>query len=104
MPFDDGLGSWICLHVLRTGRFVIQFERVINTDDEVHIGDTLVWGYERGGMYVSCLHLRVLRERRFVIGCVHACWTTSEEVRRGWTTNGKVRRGWTMSGKVHGNI
>ena len=37
--------------------------------------------YERGGLYVPCLHLRLLWAGRF-IASVHACWTTSEAVRR----------------------
>jgi len=54
---------------------------VIDAGGEVRICCTLVWGYERGGSYVSCSHLRLLWVGRFIVG-VHACWTTSEEVRR----------------------
>jgi len=86
------------------GKFVIELELVINTSREVRISCTLVWGYERGGLYVLCSHLRVLRAQRFVIGCVHACWTTSGEVRRGWTTSGEVCRGSTMNRQVRGSI
>jgi len=74
------------------------------TSGEVPIGDNLVWGYERRGSYVSCSHLRVLRMGRFVIECVHACSTTSEEIRICWTTIGQVRRGWTTSEKVRRSI
>jgi len=42
MPSYDGLRSSICSNVLQVGRFLIEFERVINTDGEVHIGGTLV--------------------------------------------------------------
>jgi len=66
---------------------------VINTDGEVRIGCTLVWGYERRDLYVPCSHLRVLRVGKFVIGCVHTCWTTIGEVRRGWITSGEVHGG-----------
>jgi len=60
---------------------------MINTNEEVCIGDTLVWGYERGGSYIPCSQLSVLQAGRFVIGCVHTCWTTSEEIRKGWTVS-----------------
>ena len=39
---------------------------MINTDREVCIGCILVWGYERGGSYVQCSHLRVLRVGKFI--------------------------------------
>jgi len=39
---------------------MISGECVINMNGEVHINDFLVWGYERGGSYVSCSHLRVV--------------------------------------------
>jgi len=48
---------------------------------EFRIFYTFVWGYERGGSYVLCSHLRLLWARRFIVG-VHACWTTSGQVRR----------------------
>jgi len=65
---------------------------VINTDEKVHIGGTLVRGYEWKSSYIPCSHLRVLRAGRFVTECVHACWTTSGEIRRSWTTSREVRR------------
>jgi len=33
---------------------------MINMDKEIRIGCTLVWGYEWGGSYVLCSHLRML--------------------------------------------
>ena len=51
-----------CLHVLRTGRFVIELERVINIDGEVHIGCTLVWRYKRG-VRMFCAHTLGCYER-----------------------------------------
>jgi len=33
---------------------------VIDAGGEVRTCCTLVWGYERGGSYVSCSHLRLL--------------------------------------------
>ena len=33
---------------------------VIDAGGEVRICGTLVWGYERGGSYVPCSHLRLL--------------------------------------------
>jgi len=33
---------------------------VIDAGGEVRIFCTLVWGYERGGSYVPCSHLRLL--------------------------------------------
>jgi len=44
---------------------------MINADGEVRIGCTLLWGYERGCLFVSCSHLS---------WNVHACWPTSREV------------------------
>jgi len=32
-------------------------KRVINMSGVVHINDALMWGYERGGSYVSCSNL-----------------------------------------------
>jgi len=33
---------------------------MIDAGREVRICCTLVWGYERGGLYVPCSHLRLL--------------------------------------------
>ena len=38
-------------------------ECVINMSEEVQINDTLVEGYDRGGSYVLCSHLRVATSR-----------------------------------------
>jgi len=57
-------------------------ERVINMSGEVHINDTLVWGYEWGGLYVPCSHLRVATSGKVCSWMDHVCWTTSGEVRR----------------------
>jgi len=54
---------------------------VIDAGREVRIGCTLVWGYERVGLYVPSSHLRLLWAGRFIVG-VHACWTTGGQVRR----------------------
>jgi len=54
---------------------------VIDAGGEVRIGCTLVWGYERVSSYVPSSHLRLLWAGRFIVG-VHACWTTSGQVRR----------------------
>jgi len=53
----------------------------MDTYGEVCIICILVWGYERGGSYVLCSHSRLLWAGMFIVG-VHACWTTSGEVRR----------------------
>ena len=64
---------------------------MINTNEDVHIGCTLVWGYEQKGSYVSCSH-EVVMSGRFIRVGVHACWTKSREICRGWTTSGEIRR------------
>jgi len=33
---------------------------MMDTDEEVRTECTLVWGYERGGSYVPCSHLRLI--------------------------------------------
>jgi len=38
----DGLGSRICLNVLRAGRCIIEFGHVNNTNEEVRISGTLM--------------------------------------------------------------
>jgi len=55
--YHERVGSWLVL------------EHVINISEEVHINDTLEWGYERGGSYVSCSHLRAATS-----GKVRSCW------------------------------
>jgi len=55
---------------------------MINMRREVYINDTLVWGYERGGLYVLCSHLRVATSGKVRSGMDHAYWTTGGEVRR----------------------
>jgi len=42
---------------------MIDDECMINMSEKVHINDALVWGYGRGGSYVSCLHLSGCYER-----------------------------------------
>jgi len=54
---------------------------VIDAGGEVRICCTLMWGYDWGGSYVPCSHLRLLWAGRFIVG-VHAWWTTSGQVRR----------------------
>jgi len=52
-----GLGYAWSYHE-RIGLWLVM-ECVVNMSGEVHINDTLVWGYEWGGSYVPCSHLRV---------------------------------------------
>jgi len=68
--YHERVGSWLVL------------ERVINMSREVHINDTLMWGYERGGSYVSCSHLRVATSEEVRSWMDHMCWTTGKEVCR----------------------
>ena len=44
---------------------------VIDVGGEVRICCTFVWGYERGGSYVPCSHLRLLWAGRFIVGFTH---------------------------------
>ena len=67
--YNERVGSWLVL------------ERVIKMSREVYINDTLVWGFERGGSYILCSHLRVAASRGVRSWMDHACWTMSREVR-----------------------
>ncbi|QCE06364.1 hypothetical protein DEO72_LG9g1376 [Vigna unguiculata] len=69
-------------------------EHVIDMSGEVHINDTLVWEYERGGSYVPCSHLRVVANEEVRNWMDHVCWTTS----------GKDCRGWIMSRQIRGSM
>jgi len=55
---------------------------MINMRMEVHINDILLWGYRWRDSYVLCSHLRVATSGKVRSWMDHACWTTSEEVRR----------------------
>jgi len=82
------------------GKFMNGDEHVINMSGEVHINDTLMWGYERGGSYVSCSHLRTATSGEV--------WSRVLDYGLGgpwsWTTSGEVRRDRTTSGHICGSM
>ena len=69
-PYHEQVDSWLVL------------ECVINMSGEVHINDTIVWGYKRGGSYIPCSHLRVAVSGEVHSWMDHACWTTGKEIHR----------------------
>jgi len=74
-----------------------------NMSEEVHINDTLVWGYKRGGSYVKCSHLRVVVCGEVRSWMDHACWTTGREfVELNYERGGSSS--WTTSRQVRGSI